>query len=309
MCPFDYRYAPSVFDRPAELTAETLYVAGGLYGNLAALEALEALAAGEREPATIILNGDYHWFDAAPDWFAAIETRAQHHVRMRGNIETEIARDTDIGAGCGCAYPESVTDEIVDRSNNILSELRETAARIPGTAGRLAKLPMHIVARIGDLRVAIVHGDAGSLAGWRFAHDALDDPLNHAWLDDAHRAAHVDVFASTHTCLAALRDFILPAGRLTVINNGAAGMPNFAGNRSGLVTRIATTRSPHAALYGLARDGVHIDAIPLGYDHDLFYRRFLARWPKGSPGHGSYAQRIVAGPAYSIAQARGERQA
>ncbi len=308
MCPFDYRYAPSVFDRPAELTTETLYVAGGLYGNLAALNALEDLAAGERRPATIILNGDYHWFDAEPDWFATIEARAQHHVRLRGNIETEIARDNDIGAGCGCAYPESVTDEIVDRSNDILAELRDTAARIPGTAERLAKLPMHIVARIGDVKVAIVHGDAGSLAGWRFAHDALDDPANRAWLDEAHRTAHVDVFASTHTCLAALRDFRLPTGRLTVINNGAAGMPNFASSRSGLVTRIATTPSPYAPLYSLARDSVHIDAIPLAYDHDQFYQRFLGRWPQGSPAHASYDQRIVAGPAYSITQARGERR-
>ena len=30
MCPADYRYPPSVFDRPAELAADVLYVAGGL---------------------------------------------------------------------------------------------------------------------------------------------------------------------------------------------------------------------------------------------------------------------------------------
>ena len=84
------------------------------------------------------------------------------------------------------------------------------------------------------------------------------------------RAARVDVFASTHTCLAALRDFELRAGRLTIINNGAAGMPNFSGTRFGLLSRIATTPSPHRPLYGLVRDGVHIDAIPLAYDDDAF---------------------------------------
>ena len=120
---------------------------------------------------------------------------------------------------------------------------------------------MHLVADVGGLRVGIVHGDASALAGWSFAHDALDEPAAHATLDAVRRAAQVDVFASTHTCLAVLRDFELRAGRLTIINNGAAGMPNFSGSRFGLVSRIATTPSPHRPLYGMARDGVHIDAI------------------------------------------------
>ena len=38
MCPVDYRYAPSALARPAEFSAEILYVVGGLYGNLAALD-------------------------------------------------------------------------------------------------------------------------------------------------------------------------------------------------------------------------------------------------------------------------------
>ena len=48
MCPADYRYPPSVFDRPPELAADVLYVVGGLYGNLAALDEIERLAARER---------------------------------------------------------------------------------------------------------------------------------------------------------------------------------------------------------------------------------------------------------------------
>ena len=91
------------------------------------------------------------------------------------------------------------------------------------------------------------------------------------------RAAKVDVFASTHTCLAALRDFALRTGRLTVINNGAAGMPNFSGSRFGLVSRIGTRPYPHRPLYGVVRNGVHIDAIALHDDGDVFLDRFLAR--------------------------------
>jgi hypothetical protein len=113
------------------------------------------------------------------------------------------------------------------------------------------------------------------------------------------------VFASTHTCLAALRDFAMPDGRLTVINNGAAGMPNFAGTTFGVLTRIAATPSPHRPLYGLARDGVQIDALAIKYDNEAFLRRFLARWPQGSHAYASYYDRIIGGPDYSIAQAAG----
>ena len=95
------------------------------------------------------------------------------------------------------------------RSNVILIELRRTAEALPGSAERLAALPMHLVADIGGLRVAIVHGDATSLAGWSFAHDALDEPGPHELLNAVRRTAQVDAFASTHTCLAVLRDLEL----------------------------------------------------------------------------------------------------
>jgi hypothetical protein len=305
MCPVDYRYAPSALARPAEFSADVLYVVGGLYGNLAALDALDALVAAESAPTTIVFNGDFHWFDAEPGWFAEVERRVCRHRAVRGNVETEIARRGDVGAGCGCAYPESVDDGVVRRSNEILGELRETAVALAGVRERLADLPMHLVARVGDLRVGIVHGDAASLAGWRFAHDALDHDSARSWLDDIRRASGVDVFASTHTCLAALRDFSLPGGRLSIINNGAAGMPNFAGTRFGLVSRIATVTSPHQVLYGMTRAGVRLDAIALAYDTGEFLRRFLARWPAGTPANESYLKRIASGPDYGIAQARG----
>jgi hypothetical protein len=302
MCPVDYRYPASVFDRPAELTADTLYVAGGLYGNLAALDEIERLATHENAP--VVFNGDFHWFDAEPGWFDEIAYRVARHHAIRGNVEAELARGSDVGAGCGCAYPASVDEDTVRRSNEILLDLRDTAASLPGAANALATLPMHLVADVGGLRVGVVHGDATALAGWSFAHDALDRADAPARLEAIRRASQIDVFASTHTCIAALRDFRLAADRLTVINNGAAGMPNFAGARTGLVTRIGRTPAPHEPLYGIERDGVHIDAIALAYDHNRFLQRFLARWPAGSAAHASYLGRIVSGPSYQLAQAR-----
>ena len=34
VCPVEYRYPPKVFDRAPEIVADTLYVVGGLYGNV-----------------------------------------------------------------------------------------------------------------------------------------------------------------------------------------------------------------------------------------------------------------------------------
>src|SRR5262249_12719678 len=127
-----------------------------------------------------------------------------------------------------------------------------------------------------------------------------------ALLNSVRRVARVDAFASTHTCLPALRDFALRAGRLTVVNNGAAGMPNFSGSRLGLLSRIAVTPSPHRPLYGIERDGVHIDALALAYAADAFLARFLARWPPGSAAHAAYFQRLTVGPDHTVAQARSE---
>lgn len=300
VCPTDYTYSPAVLARAPDFAAETLYVVGGLYGNLDALREIARMAAAEQ--ATLVFNGDFHWFDAEPAWFAAIESGVAPHRALRGNVESEIGRDGDIGAGCGCAYPPSVDQGVVTRSNEILGELRSNADA--AQRRRLAALPMHLVAQVGPLRVGIVHGDAGALAGWRFANDMLDDPAGQNWRDDVRRLSAIDLFACTHTCLATLRDFALPSGRMTVANNGASGMPNFTGTTHGVLTRISVRPSPHRPLYGLARDGVFIDALPVAYDTQAFMARFLARWPAGTPAHVSYHARIAAGPSYDIAAAR-----
>ena len=307
VCPLDYIYDPVALARPADFAAETLYVVGGLYGNLAAAQAIARLAEAERGSVAIVYNGDFHWFDASDDWFEAVERAVTPHRALRGNVETEITRTTDIGAGCGCAYPAAVADDVVMRSNRILSELRGVAARAPRARARLTALPMHLVADIGGLRVGIVHGDATSLAGWSFTRETLG-AIAPDTLADLQARSRIDIFASTHTCLALLHEAVLPNGHLTVINNGAAGMPNFTGTHHGLISRIATTPSPHRPLYGLTRDGVHIDAIAVAYDQVQFLDRFLARWRPGSPAHLSYARRILEGPAYAIAQALGSAE-
>ena len=274
---------------------------GGLYGNVEALEALAAMAAREERPVTIVFNGDFHWFDAAEPDFEAIAQGVARHVRMRGNVETEISGE-DTGAGCGCAYPLDVSDAEVSRSNAILERLRATSRRFPEDRESLARLPMHLVARVAEARIGIVHGDAASLAGWGFSRDCLDDPARRRWIESAFRDARVDVFASTHTCLPALRRFDFAEGARVVANNGAAGMPNFSSTTFGLVTRIARARH-RRRLFGVEIGGAQVEAVPIEFDTARWVQRFLAAWPEGSPAHASYYRRITTGPRFALAQA------
>ena len=126
ICPVEYRYSPKVFDRAPEIVSDTIYVVGGLYGNVEALERVLAMAAGEPVPVTLAFNGDFHWFDVDAAEFETVSRAVLAHHAIRGNVETEIASE-ETGAGCGCAYPVDVSDAEVSRSNEILARLRETA--------------------------------------------------------------------------------------------------------------------------------------------------------------------------------------
>ena len=193
---------------------------------------------------------------------------------------------------------------MVERSNRIHARLKNTAARHPEILQALAALPMLARYRVGDARVGVVHGDADALAGWRFDVAALDDAQNQGWIDAVFAQAEVDVFASTHTCLPALRTLQCFDKRHAIINNGAAGMPNFADTHFGVATRISINPCPPAIrLYGTRFDDVFIDAIKLHYDHRAFVEQFDANWPADSPARASYYSRIVNGPAFTPEQA------
>jgi hypothetical protein len=296
-CPRHYRYSPAVFARAADLKAQSLYIVGGLYGNPFALDAVLAMA--RREGATLVFNGDFNWFNVDPAEFESVNETVLRHVALRGNVETEIAGE-DSGAGCGCAYPEWVGDAEVERSNEILARLRERASAYPEIRARLAALPMHLIAEIGGLRIGIVHGDAESLAGWQFSQEALRESPGRAQALLA--GAGIDVFACTHTCLPVMQEFVVPRGPALIVNNGAAGMPNFRDTRFGLATRIAAEPSGEA-LYGMRLGAVVVEAVPVRYDPGAWLARFDRLWPEGSPASLSYRKRIASGPAYELDQA------
>lgn len=299
-CPKHYHYGADALAVPARFSADPLVVAGGLYGNPEALDALEALVAAE--DAALVLNGDFHWFDAEPTAFGSIQRRVLAHTATAGNVEAELAHAS--GAGCGCAYPDRVDDATVARANAIMERLRESAAA--SECDRLGQLPYFLTASVGDHRVAVIHGDPDDLAGWGLDAEALEPEggTTVTRLIEWFRRAEVDVFASSHTCLPHALALRAEGRERAIINNGAAGMPNFHGDLRGVVTRIATTASPRA-LYRVTLAGLVVEALPLEYDADAWLRRFERWWPAGSPAHLSYAERLRNGPSYHLARSLG----
>ena len=310
-CPPDYGYAPRMFARAAELHADILYVAGGLYGNLPALLEIERMAAHETGSAMIVFNGDQHWFDAEPASCMAVERAVRRHIALRGNVETEAAADDRPTAAAAPIPRACQMTTSSDRTRSCSGCARRCAQPrrcCPACARQLAALPMHRVAQVGDARIGIVHGDAWALAGWRFAHDALH-AADANTLQGVFEQAAVDVFASSHTCLPALRLLDTAAGERVVINNGAAGMPNFRGERAGLVTRIAVEPVPAALAgarrYGTEAAGVYIDALAVRYDVAAWDAQFTRLWPDGSAADLSYRRRIIDGPQFTVDDALG----
>ncbi len=326
-CPVDYQYAPAVLNRPAEGAADTAYVVGGLYGNVEALHAIQAMARAEERPRNgqrgppvlLIFNGDFHWFDALAEDFAAIQQGVLPHWALAGNVEAELARSlpTDgSDADCGCGYPDYVDAGVVERSNRIFARLKRTALALPGVTRDLARLPRHGVLEVGGQRIGILHGDAHSLSGWAWAAEALAPAADAACASSAipqtdpagiaadFRAAAVLAFATTHTCLPFLQGFPVDGGTRLIVNNGSAGMANFRGTEHGLITRIsARPETPADSLYGASAGGVRFDALPVRYPPEAWRSRFLAAWPPLSDAYRSYYGRIVNGPAWTVEDA------
>lgn len=341
-CPLAYRYSPAVFDCDPAFEAETLYVIGGLYGNVEALQAVLDMQRAEQtqgRTVKLIFNGDFNWFDIDAESFDRINQTVLNHAAILGNVEAEIATPHE-GAGCGCAYPDDVPDAAVQRSNQILQRLSAQAAAHPDLMQRLAALPMQTTVAVGGQRIGIVHGDAHSLSGWSFAAERLrqvsapensgsrpNSPRPHEArpgeptpgcfsagmaqpggvedeLAEVFRQAKVLAFCSSHTCLPVALDIDLTCGRRLVMNNGAAGMPNFQQTAYGLLTRISACAEQHRdSLYGFRLDGVCFDALPIRFDAAAWQRRFLRNWPEGSAAHTSYFKRITQGPEFDIRQA------
>ena len=143
------------------ISAQTVCAIGGLDGNTQALVHIAAMAEAEPGPVTSIFNGDFNWFNRDPEKFAAVNKFVLQHAAIRGNVETEFAREQST-SGCGCGYPARVKDQTVAWSNQIIDVLRTTADQFERLQVTLRVLPQFFRVQVGDTAVAVVHGDCRS---------------------------------------------------------------------------------------------------------------------------------------------------
>jgi hypothetical protein len=297
-CPIHYRYRPETLcASPEPVSEQVLYVVGGLYGNPYALDAIEAMAAKERQAGRevrLVFNGDFNWFNADDRWFPEINRRVLAYSATLGNVEYELATPSD-EAGCGCAYPEFVDDAVVARSNRIMDQLQETAEKHPEIGRSLKDLPRYRCLIFGGLKILVLHGDPESLAGWGLSHENLASG-GCDQLRDWFRRTDADVILCTHTCLPVLWRGEVDGRTRLLANNGSAGMGNLVGDTRGLITRVAASpasESPVAAL--AAGAGLDLALLPVSFDVSLWLAEFDRLWPAGSPAAKSYRQRILDG--------------
>jgi hypothetical protein len=316
-CPLAYRYRPEDLAGPAAFEAVTLYVAGGLYGNTSALDAILQRAAAEPSPPQLVFNGDFHYLDARPAAFGQIAEGVLAHRATLGNVEYALTVG-DSQLGCGCDYPAYISDRVVADSNAVVERLHATAASFPGHLAKLADLPRHLTVTVGAHRVAIVHGDPESLAGWKLALEAIEpaDQLVRArtgWtgaptstddIADWFTRADVEVICSAHTGLPYAQDLHRHGARFLIANNGCAGLPNFTARRHGVITRLSASPAvPADSLYGTSLAGLRFDALPVRYDTGRWLAEFLDTWPPGTRGHRGYYSRITDGAWLQLSQA------
>ena len=151
-------HAQDLADASQDTDCDVLYVVGGLYGNVAALDALEEGIARERRHGLhieVCFNGDFNFFNATSKTWARINqgVRALGHATA-GNVERE-ALNGD--GGCGCAYPDYVDGAFADRASDIVQRLR-TVSTDPDIAAWLSSLPFAKTYVVGGVRVCCVHG-------------------------------------------------------------------------------------------------------------------------------------------------------
>lgn len=81
LCPIRYRYGAQAIAKTKLVDAEILYVIGGLYENLPALDTVEAMAQAENAAVTICFNDDFNWFNVDDHAFNEINRRIlKHHA-------------------------------------------------------------------------------------------------------------------------------------------------------------------------------------------------------------------------------------
>ena len=171
-CPSDYALDKDSFKKVININNSTLYIVGGLYGNIESLKEINKMIEKDKD-ILLIFNGDMHWFDKSADDFKKIEDMSENSQKLLGNVEKELFREGDYN-GCGCSYPSYVSDDIVNRSNIIHKELKKVMDILPKYKNILSGRKKNITVEMMGQKIAITHGDEKSLSGWECSNESLE---------------------------------------------------------------------------------------------------------------------------------------
>ena len=290
-CSLEYILQKDWAKKSKKLEEEVIYIVGGLYGNRYALEIINKMAHDEN--AKIVFNGDMHWFDVEKEDFLKIEELSKDSIKLLGNVEFELLNNTS-SLGCGCNYPEDVSDGVVERSN-IIHNMMKGNIKDDQILNDIKERSKTLVLDIFGKKIAITHGDEKSMSGWKCSNENLKLGSRKKELDNWFKENDIDILATTHTCLPVVYD----NGRNSVINNGAAGMANIQGETFGLFTRIAKN-SHKKTIYSEYRDGLYVELVKVDFDIEKFKLWFEKVWPDDSPASISYKNRIINGTTLTI---------
>ena len=290
-CSLEYILQKDWTKKIKEIEEEVIYIVGGLYGNSYALEIINKMAQNENEK--VIFNGDMHWFDVDKEDFLKVEKLSKGSIKLLGNVEFELLNNTSF-LGCGCNYPEDVSDGVVERSNIIHNMMKENIKgdQILNDIKKRSKI---LVLDFFGKKIAITHGDEKSMSGWECSIDNLKLESRKKELDNWFKENDIDILATTHTCL----PVVYENGRNIVINNGAAGMANIQTETFGLFTRIAKSKHEKAIISREIGE-LFVELVKVDFDIEKFKLWFERIWSEGSPASISYKNRIINGTSLAI---------
>lgn len=236
-----------------ERTYRRVALCGGVYNNAHALRAFID-DAGARGAELALCLGDLGGFGPHPQRIVPLLRQAAVPT-LAGNYDQAIAAGAE---DCGCGY--------TDPMDNYYAQISYayTLAKTPDEQRAwMGRLPLQARLRVGDRTVHCCHGSPRRTNEFLW-ESGTPDALLGRFLDDC----DADALAFTHTGVKWSRSLSRPsaAGRQGLaINVGVLGRPENDG----------TTRVWYALLT-VAGDGLDVEFVPLGYDHQALAEEMRA---------------------------------
>ena len=185
-----------------------LLVFGGVYSNLAALEALIHLAEAQQiPPSNILCTGDVVAYCAAPE--ASVQAMRDWGVAcIAGNVALQLASDAD---DCGCNFEDDTRCDLFSKNWYPYAKRQLSQASLDW----LSQLPLYLTFDYGGRRCCVLHGSYDQTAEFIFKSTP--------WSRKAHQLARAqaDVVLAGH-CGLPFHD--VHEGQYW-INAGVIGMP------------------------------------------------------------------------------------